>query len=48
MANIGNGRVPIGVWRRRITFCVFGVVSTTLGMVLFFAAFLVMSGVLEW
>ncbi|MDH3230037.1 MAG: hypothetical protein OEN55_09620 [Alphaproteobacteria bacterium] len=48
MANIGGGRVPAGAWKRRIAFCCFGVVSTTLILFALFAASLIMSGVLEW
>jgi hypothetical protein len=48
MANFSNGRTPVGVWRRRIVFCCFGVVSTTLVLVALFAAALIVSGVLEW
>ena len=48
MANINGWRAPVGAWGRRIVFCCFGVVSTTLMLIAFIAAFLVMSGVLQW
>ncbi len=48
MANINGWRAPVGAWGRRIAFCCFGVVSTTLMLIALIAAFLVMSGVLEW
>ena len=48
MANINGGRTFVVVWGRRIAFCCFGVISTTLILIALVAAFLVMSGVLEW
>ena len=48
MANITSERAPVGLWGRRIAFCCFGVVSTTLILIVIFAAFLIISGVLEW
>ena len=48
MASINGWRAPAGAWRRRIAFCCFGVISTTLILIVICAVFLVMSGVLEW
>ena len=48
MANIGNERAPVGAWGHRIAFFCFGVVSTTFIVIPIFAAFLIVSGVLEW
>ena len=48
MANIISEPAPAGVWGHRIAFFCFGVVSTTLILIAFFAAFLIVSGVLEW
>lgn len=48
MANISNQHAPVREWGRRIAFWSFGVVSTTLILIAIFAAFLMMSGVLEW
>lgn len=48
MATTNGGRMPAGAWKRRIAFCCFGAVSTTLIAVALGAAFLIMSGVLEW
>ena len=48
MANINGWRAPVGAWGRRIAFCCFGVVSATVIVIVIFAAFLIMSGVLEW
>ncbi len=48
MANIISERAPAGVWGRRIAFWSFGVVSTALILIAIFAAFLIISGVLEW
>jgi hypothetical protein len=48
MANINDGRTPVGVWGRRIAFCCFGVVSATIILIALAAAVLIASGVLGW
>ena len=48
MADITSERAPVAAWGRRIAFCCFGVVSTTLILIAIFTAFLIISGVLEW
>lgn len=48
MVNLVSGRTPEGVWWRRIAFCCFSVVSTTLILFALFTAALIKSGVLEW
>lgn len=48
MTNINGGWMLAGVWGRRIAFCCFGAISATIILIGLVAAFLIMSGVLEW